>query len=71
MLIEGGFKPGDILCNVDNYDETYTVKGVALIKLSNGSGSALDIQLNAGDYSVKDLIGKTLTVVGTGTIPET
>lgn len=49
--------------NNDNHNETYTVKGFALIKLSNGSGSALDIQLDTGDYSEKDLIGKTLTTV--------
>lgn len=46
--------------NIDNHDETYTVKGVALMKLSDGSGSALDIQLDAGNYNEKDLIGKTL-----------
>ncbi|WFR56279.1 hypothetical protein QA584_22080 [Anaerocolumna sp. AGMB13025] len=41
----------------------YTVKGVALMKLSDGSGSALDIQLDAGNYNEKDLIGKTLNTI--------
>jgi len=61
--VTGSFKAGDILCNVDNHTETYTVKGIALMKLSDGSGSAIDIQLNTGNYNERDLIGKTLIKV--------
>jgi hypothetical protein len=61
--VKGGFRAGDILYNIDNHDETYTVKGVALIKLNDSSGSALDIQLDAGNFNEKDLIGKTLITI--------
>lgn len=65
-VVSGFFKAGDVLCNVDNYEETYNVKGIALMKLSNGSGSELDIQLVAGDYNESDLIGKTLIRIKEG-----
>ncbi len=58
---KGSFKDGDVLYNIDNYEETYVVKGVALMKPSDDSSSSFDIQLYAGDYNEKELIGKTLS----------
>lgn len=59
--VSGSLKTGDILYNVENYKESYIVKGTALMKLSQGVGSAIDIQLEEGDYSAQELIGKMLT----------
>jgi len=55
-----GLKKGDILYNMNNSSEMYTIKGTALMKPIDGYRSIVNIQLEPGNYSVNELIGKTL-----------
>ncbi|MEY8319973.1 hypothetical protein AAK894_02705 [Lachnospiraceae bacterium 46-61] len=59
--IKGHFQHGDVLYNIDNTNEYYIVKGIALLKPSNGYRCFCDIQLYSGNYIETELIGKTLT----------
>ena len=56
----GAIKTGDILFNKDNEDETYSVKGLSIVKLKDGAGSSIDVQLQTGNYEPNSLIGKIL-----------